>query len=304
MRAFSTGVSRGRCLLIGLANRMLNLVLAASPPFADRALNLIESYQRNSNDGRIIFCHFGGMKRWFLNMIEATYGDRIVVREIEPVCPHAYNPRFFFFKLFAIREAARLGEPFIYLDCSEAIVRPTAEFERQLNERTRVFVQYPRIDFFRNGNWTTRRCLEKMRCTEQRYLDCHQYMGGIQAYLPTAENLTHIEEMYRLMLDPEIAGPENIKALPEGEGGCRAHRNDQSVLSTLIERNGWHQPHDPAFYMDYGDMTCPTHSAMVRAQVGAKPYDPVIVSRVDQLEFIPKRTFAQKSLWKLRHAFR
>ncbi len=281
---------------------MLNLVLAASPPFADRALNLIESYRRQGGAGRIIFCHFGGMKRWFLKMIAATYGDRLVVREIEPVCPHAHNPRFFFFKVYAIREAARIGEPFIYLDCSEAIVRPIREFEHILSDRTRVFVQYPRIDFFRNGHWTTRRCLEKLGCTEQRYLDCHQYMGGIQAYLPTAENLAHIEEMYRFMLDPEIAGPENIKAFPEGEGGCRAHRNDQSVLTTLIERNSWHQPHDPAFYMDYGDMTCPTHSAMVKSQVASKPYDPVIVSRVDQLHFMPKAAFAKKSWWKIRNA--
>jgi len=151
-----------------------------------------------------------------------------------------------------------------------------------------VFVQYPPVPTLRNIEWTTKACFKALGCDEPRYHNSIQYMGGFQAYMPTADNLKHIEEMCKFMLKPEIAGPSNWTQQPDGPNGCRAHRNDQSVLSILIERNGWHQYFEPVHFMKYGDY--PTLQAWASHMIpNPQDYKQYILPRQCSTRFIPEQ---------------
>ncbi len=262
----------------------MNLSLVTSQGFRWHAINLIESYRQNGPNKQIVFCYFD-IEQKFLDKVAQLYGGQVVMREVEQVCPHACNHHFYFFKTFALKAAADLNEDFLYLDAAEAIVKNTAHLQGLLAERSRVFVQYPRIPFFRNARWTTKACLKKLDCEDAGSLEAHQYMGGFQAYRRTPENWSHIAEMYRLMQDPEIAGPENVRINPDGNGVCQAHRNEQSVLSLLINRNNWHQPFDPKHFMRYGDYpTLATYAPSIIPNPGA--FEQIVAPRVSKLSFL------------------
>ncbi len=230
----------------------MNIATVCSGDFARRAINLIGSFFANGGDGTALFCYWNVDTR-VLQAIHDYYGDRVRLQEVECLCDHARNPRLYFFKTYTVYQAMRSDEPFIYLDAAEEVIDDISDLRNDLEHATRLFIQYPPVDVLKNGNWTTRKCLRKMGCDEPRYYACPQYMGGFQAYLPTTENKKHVNEMFNMMLDPDISGPSNWTHYPEGQDGCRGHRNDQSVLSTLIERNGWHQPFNPETFMRYGD---------------------------------------------------
>jgi len=230
----------------------LNLSVVASGDFIDRALNLIGSYFHYNVGDKAILSYWS-VNNDKLKKIKRYYGDKIAFHEVSEVCNHARNPRYYFFKTFAVHVASTYNEPFLYLDSAEEIQNSLTELKNDLKTKERLFIQYPNIDFFRNAEWTTANCFESLNCTDVRYRDSHQYMGGFQAYMPTVDNIDHISEMYRFMQNPAVAGPSNWQTRPEGPNGCRAHRNDQSVLSILIEKRQWHQKFDPIVFMKYGD---------------------------------------------------
>jgi hypothetical protein len=264
----------------------MNLVTVANPKFSLQAINLIESYRRFSANRRVLFCHFGDLSEKFIRTVTDHYRGQVAFAEVEKTCPHAHNPRFYFFKTYALHAAMKLREPFVYLDAASAFLAPTADLERLLRQRTRVFVQYPRVDFFRNARWTAAPCLTKMGCDADRFRNAHIYVAGFQAYLPTAENEELIEEMFRLMHDPEVAGPSNWQQDPDGNGVCQGHRNDQSVLSLLIERRGWHQPFELEHFVRYGDV--PTLEAFTpEILAGADGLPRTIVARHNREDFVP-----------------
>lgn len=232
----------------------MNLTLSTSHAFRLRAVNLAESYFKSMPGGRVIFCHFGGdISELFCSRLAERYKERMIILEVEKTCDHAHDPRLYFFKTFAIRCGMLLREPFLYLDSGASIVRRPIELLSVLYNKTRFIVQYPPVVALSNGKWTSRRCLEKLGLNTEPFRVAPQYMAGLQAYLPTDENIHHVEEMFDLMHDPEIAGPSNLLFLPDGAGGCQFHRNDQSLLSLLMQRNGWSQPYEDNIFAMYGD---------------------------------------------------
>ncbi|MDP1712210.1 MAG: hypothetical protein Q8K86_07115 [Candidatus Nanopelagicaceae bacterium] len=262
----------------------MNLVTVADGNFLVSALNLMCSYRRHSPSfDRIVFCHFN-IPPTTIQKIATYFGDRFVAQAVEPVCPHALDPRLYFFKTYALHAAKRFNEPFLYLDAGELIVDSLLDFERVLKARQRVYVQYPHHPFFRNDGWTTNRCFQKLGCDDERFRGAFQYMGGLQAYLPTAENWAFIDEVYALTQDIEIAGPSCKHDRPDGpNGACRQHRNDQSVLSVLIERNGWQQPYDEGFFAGYGDIRTVIEQGIKQSQ------RPIVLCRQFQRrDFIPQ----------------
>jgi hypothetical protein len=264
----------------------MNLVTVASPDFALRAINLVESFLRFGGRGRILLCHFGDVSESFLRTVCDHYGERLACTEVERTCAHAHNPRFYFFKAYALQAAMRLREPFAYLDAASVFLAPVDDLERLLHERSRVFVQYPTRDVFKNARWTTAACLRKMGCDEDRFKNAHVYVAGFQAYVPTPDNASFVEEIFRLMHDPEIAGPSNWQMDPDGNGVCQAHRNDQSVLSLLIERRGWHQPFELEHFVRYGDVL--TLEALTpELLVGTEGITRTVVPRFHRLDFVP-----------------
>lgn len=266
----------------------MNLATVASPGYAVAALNLVGSYFRNcAAAARVVFCHFGGLDPIFMSQVGRRYGGRFLFREVPKSCAHAYDPGIWFFKAYALAAGRELGEPFLYLDARAAILREPLEISQRLRGHTRFFVQLPPSPGLFNGRWTSRRCLQKMGCDEDRFRNFAQYMAGLQAYLPTPENWAHVDEMLQLMHDPEIAGPSRVVAKPDGPSGmCEEHRGDQSVLSTLIERNGWHQPFDLELFLKYGDLATARRYAADRVELREQP-SVVVAIRQLGTEFVP-----------------
>jgi hypothetical protein len=265
----------------------MNLVTVANASFALNAINLIESYRKFSANRRVLFCHFGGLEQRFIQSVAEHYRGQVVFAEVERACAHAHDPRIYFFKAYALHAAMRLREPFVYVDAASAFVAPSANLERLLGDRTRVLVQYPPVDFFRNGRWTTGKCFRKMGCEEARFRNAHIYLAGFQAYAPTRDNEAHVEELYGLMHDPEIAGPSNWLQDPEGDGICQAHRNDQSVLSLLAERRGWREPFRMDHFVRYGDV--PTLEAFTpELLAGATGLPQTIATRYRRIDLVPQ----------------
>lgn len=267
----------------------MNLVTVASNEFITKAVNLMCSYRRHVKFNKIIFCHFNADASKIAK-IASYFAGNIIIKGIEKVCPHAHDPHMFFFKTFAIHEARRIDEPFLYLDAASLIINPIPDLENKLNLNSRVFVQYPPNPFFYNEKWTTNKCFDILNCNAERFRKSFQYVGGIQAYYPTKDNWAFIDEMFELMKDQNVAGPSCKHDHPDGPNTtCFEHRNEQSLLSILIERNGWHQPYDEHFFSRYGDVQTVIGWALepYRTSLESIKQNPAVVHRQSRRDFIP-----------------
>ena len=181
----------------------INVITVCNQAYLRCAINFLRSAQKFlPGINRCVICTFN---------VEHTQLPDIEIKAIPKCCPHAWDIHKFFYKAFAVHYGMKLGEAFIYGDSRECFRRHAQPLIDVLQQRKTIHIQYPRIDFFWNQRWTTTKCFQKLNCAEERYRKSHQYMAGLQAYLPTAENRQFISEYYQAMLDPEIAGPNNIQ---------------------------------------------------------------------------------------------
>lgn len=225
----------------------MNLATVVNPEFANHAIQLIRTY-RMFYDGKVTVYFFGGA-------CKDIGADSYV--EIPHLCAHSHKPDMYFYKTYAIYHMMQQLEPFIYLDSRHRFLSYPYEIHQALDKYTRFFVEYPKLPV--NGtlinieNLTTQTCLEHMGCNIPRYKEAPMYWAAIQAWTPTQENMQFAKEFLDMMMDPKIAGPSNRLEYPEGRNGCKAHRNDQSVLSVLIEKYNWQQPYTDSLWAKYGD---------------------------------------------------
>lgn len=228
----------------------MNLVTVVSPDFVDHAIELIRSFRRFYPQDRVIVCHFGGP------VSISDVGDVYLV-EVPMLCDHAHDPRFYFYKTYALQAAMEFDEPFIYLDSPARFLQRPVEIEMRLRSMDRFLVRYPPEDIFRTKVCTTRRCMRSMGCDADNYRESHYYWAAIQAYNPSPFNKQFVAEMVKWMMDPAVAGPSNYVTSPEPDNpDCLYHRNDQSCLALMIEKYGIHQPYDEDISLKYGDHTC------------------------------------------------
>lgn len=224
----------------------MNLVTVANPKFYPNAKALIESFHAIYPSGRAFLYWFG------------NFEPNIPGAEIYPVlqdCPHAHHPGYFYFKVFALADAyRRIGDDFIYTDSRHRFIRRPIEIERRLITTGRFYVKYPGQERYKLKWHTTLKCFQECGFNPdggigEKYL----YWAAIQAYRPGPENAEFISTFLDLMKKPACAGPSNLSDHPDGPEGCCAHRNDQSVLSILIEKHGFGQPYNQAISNRYGD---------------------------------------------------
>lgn len=228
----------------------MNLVTVVSPEFLNSAKSLIDSFQKIYPDDKVILCYFGGEIK-----DDIIFKENIYLIEVPHLCPHAHNPRFYFFKTYALKAAMSFNEPFLYLDSRHILIKKPIEIEKALQEKDRFFIQYSHEDIYKLKVCTTSKCFEKMNCELDKYKESYCYWAAIQAYNPTDFNKAFIEEMLIYMMDPDVAGPSNFIENPEPENpDCLYHRNDQSCLSILIEKYNIHQPFDFNISQKYGDV--------------------------------------------------
>lgn len=219
----------------------MNLITTCSVEFADRATRLFQSYRRFYPEGKITVYTFG--PEFTLPKVEMV--------QVPMLCEHAHNPRFYFFKTYAIYHAMHQDEDFLYLDSAHRILERPVDIEAALDSHTRFLVEYPDIPLKFD---TTKKCFERMGALEERFLNAPCYWAAIQAWRPTKENKIFAGQFLEYMEDSEIAGPSNYLENPEPNNPtCRHHRNDQSCLSIMIEKFGFRQPYNDYIWARYGD---------------------------------------------------
>lgn len=248
---------------------MINLVTVTNNVFAPCVFNLIESYKLNSCDEKIYIIYYD-LEKEYIELFKQSYGKQIELIEVQNECEHSYNSRFYFPKGYALKIAASIKKPFMLCDASHAFISKTYELEYFLEKDTRFFIEYPN-QIFKNKYWATKDSLKLMNCDTEEFREAQSYWSGFHAYIPTQENLDMIQEQYIHMLNPMIAGPSNLLQKPDGPNSiCIAHRNDQTVLSIMIQKYGFNQKFEQKKYGRYGDLQT------------AKVMLPEIYSQIDQ----------------------
>lgn len=228
----------------------MDLCTVISEKFIPQAINLIQSYKINSFDSKVHVYHFNTSPEK-LNIFNELFSDQVMLREVLPVCPHALEPRLFFYKAYALSDCLiNHSESMIYSDSANCFIRKTDELENDLIDGT-LFLpyQHPRLS---NQYWTTKRCFEKIQANGAEYMP--QYWAGFQAYTRTDKNVEFVEDILKHMKDPEVAYPKTTVKYPDGkENKCIEHRCDQSVLSILIHKHNRHHIFDVDKNNKYGD---------------------------------------------------
>jgi hypothetical protein len=216
------------------------------------SINLIESYKHNSFNKEILFYYFD-LDEVYLDFLQNRYGSQIILKEVERVCDYAHSPRMFFYKVAAIHGASKFGHDFIYSDATNAFVNMTVELKRDVKKSGCLFLKY-HPEQLKNKYWTTEACFTQMGCDSERYRGAPQYWAGYQCYESNHTNSQFINEMYNCSLNLEIIGPDTTVKKPDGpESLCIEHRQDQSILSLLIEKYNLQQDYESDILNKYGD---------------------------------------------------
>lgn len=232
---------------------MISLVTVVSNDFAPSVFNLIESYRLNSCNENIYLIYFD-LYEEYLTLLKENYGEQINLFKVESECPHAFNKNFYFPKAYALKIASSLETPFMMCDAAHAFVSKTYELEYMLEKEKRFFIEYPN-EIFKNKYWATKKSIKLLGCDSKEFLEAQSYWAGFHAYMPTEDNKSMILEVYKYMLNSDIAGPSNLIRKPDGnDSECIAHRNDQSVLSLMINKYKFNQKFDQYKYARYGDL--------------------------------------------------
>ena len=228
----------------------MDLCTVISEKFIPQAINLIQSYKINSFNKKVYLYSFNTDKNR-LKIFKDLFSNQVVFREVPEVCKHALEPRAFFYKVYAINDCLLNNTTsMIYSDSANCFVNRTTGLETDLVDQS-LFMVY-RHPGLSNKYWATKKCFEKMAAIDAEPMP--QYWAGFQAYKRSTDNVNFVTEMYDYMLDPEIALPDTTVKRPDGENGCCIeHRQDQSVLSLLINKHGRHQFFDINKNAKYGD---------------------------------------------------
>ena len=80
----------------------MDLCTVISERFIPQALNLIKSYKIHSYDAKVYVYYFNTAVEK-LKIFNYLFGDQVVLKPVEEACPHAFNPRSFFYKTYLIR---------------------------------------------------------------------------------------------------------------------------------------------------------------------------------------------------------
>jgi len=232
------------------AGDKVDLCTVISERFIPQAINLIKSYKTYSYDAKIYVYYFNTDPEK-LKIFHSLFSDQVVLKPVEEVCPHALDPRTFFYKTYALYDTlVNQSEAVIYSDSASCFIRDATNIGADLIDDS-LFLVYTNSHLI-NRNWTTSACLETLDAPGAEFMP--QYWAGFQAYNRTAENLSFVTEMYENMKNPKVASPPVGVQYPDGPGtACIEHRCDQSVLSILIHKHNRHQPYDIAKNAKYGD---------------------------------------------------
>jgi hypothetical protein len=229
----------------------MNLVTVANEKYIPHTISLIESYNKQ-NFKENIFLYTFETKHDTLNKILETY-QNVEIIEIPRINDYIFNTQIFLFKAYAIYDICKKNKAFMYSDSANLFIKDALPVVKFVEKNDRLLLKYPQ-DLKKNKYFTTSRCFKELGCNEEHIKEDKQYWAGLQAYMPTEKNKNLLKEVYEKMLIPSVAFPESKRERPEGiNKDCWFHRNDQSVLSILVEKNKLTQNFDYDIFNMCGD---------------------------------------------------
>jgi hypothetical protein len=215
---------------------MVDLCTVTNSKYLPNAIALVNSYIYHAYTGRI-FLYYFDISNQVIEKYKYKYLNINFV-DIPKVCKHAYEPNVFFYKAYALKNCISNSDCFLYSDATNLIQKNIEITDFFLNDSLFLPYTHPLLI---NKHWTTQKCLYKMNAINSS--DRPQYWAGLQGYKNTKDNKELINLLYDYMLDPEIAYPNSSVRHPDGqESDCIEHRQDQSVLSILIDLLNRHHP--------------------------------------------------------------
>lgn len=231
----------------------MDLVTVTNNVFAPCVFNLIESYKLNSSNQQVHVVYFD-LEQGYIDLLKKTYGDQVNLIPVQKDCDHAFNPRFYFPKGFALKYAAENLKTFLMCDASHAFVNKTLELEYFIEKDRRFFIEYPN-DIFKNKHWCSKKSMQILGCDTEEIRESQSYWSGLHGYVVDDENKSMLMDQYIALTNKDVAGPSNLIRYPDGhDSDCIGHRNDQTVLSLMIYKYGFRQPFDLYKYNRYGDL--------------------------------------------------
>jgi hypothetical protein len=214
----------------------MDLCTVFSENYILSAVNLIKSYNIHGYNSKIYLYYFNCDKNKL--SIFNKFKNEIEICEVEKTTDFAYNPKAFFYKIYAIADCAKKSKSFIYSDSTNCFISDATKIHTDLIDDC-LFVAYP-YEKLINKYWTTKKCFEIMKSPAAKIMP--QYWAAFQAYNMTLQNEMFIQELYKYGCERDCLLPENNVKNPDGiENPCIEHRQDQSILSILIDKFDKHQ---------------------------------------------------------------
>ena len=225
----------------------MDLCTVSNKKYIKNAINLINSYIINSfNQNKYVYCF--DMSHEEVTVLQNSY-QSIAFKLIPKVTDYAYDPTVFFYKTYALHDCINNSNAFIYSDATN-VFNKFVDINKFLLDDS-LFLIYNNEKLL-NKFWTTKKCFDKMDSSASKNM--MQYWAGFQAYISTEDNKKFVKEMYNYMLDPDVALPNTSIKSPDGYlAECIEHRQDQSVLSILINKHNRHQRYDMIKQQLFGD---------------------------------------------------
>jgi hypothetical protein len=229
----------------------MKIVTVANDNYILNVVNLFKSYETFSfNEEKILY--YFNVKKEKLNFLKENVSNLNVI-EIPKVNDYIYNTKIFLFKAYALKEEINKGSSFIYSDSANCFVQKDNFLGGYIENNKRLLLQYPE-EIKKNKFFTTKKCLQLLDCDNDYYKNKQQYWAGLQAYVNNQENIDLLNKQYEYMLVKQVAYPESTIERPDGsQNECWFHRNEQSVLSLLIEKMKLTQNFDYETFNMYGD---------------------------------------------------
>lgn len=225
----------------------MDLCSVVSEAYILSAVNLIKSYIKHGYNNKIYLYYFNCNLN-SLSIFE-QFKNNICLIPVPYDNEYAYESKAFYYKVFAIYDCSKRSEFFIYSDATNCFINDATKIHLDLIDNC-LFLAYP-YEKLTNKYWTTKECFRIIESPIAEEMP--QYWAAFQAYKMSDDNKLFINEMYRYANIKNCILPVVGVKYPDNNGICIEHRQDQSILSLLINKFNKHQFYD--FHKDnkYGD---------------------------------------------------
>jgi len=125
------------------------------------------------------------------------------------------------------------GDILYYMDVVDYVYNPNFYPWVENLIKTELKESFFNINYYRHGDWTTKKCQELMGCDTPFFYNQRQLEAGTFALIKNKENIDLMEEWLKWCLVPD-AILKNRNPKEENDPGFIDHRTDQSILTNLF----------------------------------------------------------------------